>query len=73
MGRMNVRLEALPFVLDLPAPNGLLVLDDLHKPEYAPSAIEQCHRAGFEVCVLRIVTLDVIGRYAGLVYRPRRG
>lgn len=71
MGRMNVRLETLPRVLDLPAPDGLLVLDDLHKQEYSPGAFDHCHRAGFEVCMLRSATLDVIGRYAGLVYRPR--
>lgn len=70
MGRMTVRLETLPRVLDFIAPDGLLVLDDLHKPEYASAAIEHCRRAGFEICALRTTTLDLIGRYAGLGFRP---
>lgn len=72
MGRMNVRLETLPRVLDLTATDGLVVLDDMHKPEYAPEAIERCRGAGFEVCGLRAMTLDVMGRYAAVSFRPRR-
>ena len=44
MGRMNLRLEAVPRVLDLVAPDGLLVLDDLQKQEYAHGANEQCQQ-----------------------------
>lgn len=72
MGRMNTRLETLPRVLALVATEGLVVLDDMHKPEYGPDATQRCRDAGFEVCNLRAATLDSFGRYAGLGFRPRQ-
>ncbi len=64
MGRMKLRLEALPRALALSARDGLLVLDDMHRPEYAMGVVEHCHRAGFDLCSLRAFTLDRFGRYA---------
>lgn len=71
MGRMNTRLETLPRVLGLTNADGLVVLDDMHKPEYAPHALERCSGAGFVVCPLPTTTLDSMGRYAAFAFRPR--
>lgn len=73
LGGMDLRLEALPRVLALAAPGGLVVLDDMHKPHYAPHAIECCHSAGFEIRSLRALTLDQFGRHACLAFHSRRG
>ncbi len=70
MGRMNTRLDTLPRVLGLANADGLVVLDDMHKPEYAPYAAERCSSAGFEVCPLRTITLDTMGRYAAFAFCP---
>jgi hypothetical protein len=47
-----------------------VVLDDAHKPEYAPDAAERCFSAGFDVCPPRTITLDTMGRYAAFAFRP---
>lgn len=71
MGRMNTRLDTLPRVLGLARADGLVVLDDMHKTEYAPHAVERCSSAGFVVCPLPGMTLDPMGRYAAFAFRPR--
>jgi predicted O-methyltransferase YrrM len=73
MGRMALRLEALPAVLSLVSANGLLVLDDMHKPEYAPGALARCRESGFEHCSLRTLTLDGFGRHASVAFRATGG
>lgn len=71
MGRIALRLAALPHALALAAVDGIVLIDDMHEPEYAARAVECCHDAGFEICSLRALTLDEFGRYAGAAFRPR--
>ena len=70
MGRLELRLAALPRALALAAAEGIVVLDDMHEPEYAARAVACCKGAGFEICSLRALTLDEFGRYAGVAFRP---
>lgn len=71
MGRLELRLAALPRALALAAADGIVILDDMHEPEYAARAVACCQDAGFEICSLRALTLDEFGRYAGAAFRPR--
>lgn len=73
MGRIELRVEALPRALALASDDGLVVLDDMNSPEYARAAGERCRAAGFDLCSLRPITYDSIGRYASLAFRPRAG
>jgi predicted O-methyltransferase YrrM len=73
MGRIQLRIEALPQALALAAADGLVVLDDMNSPEYARAARERCRAAGFDLCSVRPITFDSIGRYAGVAFRPRAG
>ncbi len=71
IGRLPLRLNVLPRALGVAAANGLIVLDDMHTPAYAPAAIECCRDVGFEVCSARAITLDQYGRYACLAFGRR--
>ena len=51
-------------------PRQPVVLDDMHKSEYAPYSAERCFSAGFSVCPPRTITLDTMGRYAAFAFRP---
>lgn len=73
LGTMRVRAATLPRVLELAAPDGIVVLDDLH-PKGAPYcdiAPEACRRAGRTLYSLRPLSFDAIGRFAGIAI-PRR-
>lgn len=69
LGNMSVRAATLPRVLELTAPDGLLVLDDMHHPEagsYGATAPETCRRAGRKLLPVRLLTLDEYGRFAAV-------
>lgn len=72
LGNMSVRAATLPRVLELTAPDGLLVLDDIHPPNdpkvapYRATAPETCRRAGRRLLPVRLLTLDEHGRFAGI-------
>jgi len=69
LGSMAVREAALPRVLELTAPRGLLILDDIDHPKarrYHELAPEICRRAGRRFVLARTLTLDGYGRYAAM-------
>lgn len=66
MGRMALRLKSLDTVFSCRAPAGLIVLDDMHRPEYASDALAKCRARSLEVLSLRKLTIDQFGRYACL-------
>jgi len=66
LGRMPRRSTTVEFAVTCLAPNGVLVLDDMHKPHYASQAEAVCARAGLRVFSLRSYTLDRFGRFACL-------
>jgi predicted O-methyltransferase YrrM len=67
MGFMDVRLKTLEQVLDLAAPGGWVVLDDMHKAEYRAAALAVLERRRLEHWSLKALTRDRLTRYAYLV------
>jgi len=65
-GSVNVRVGALSEILGYCAPSGMVVLDDLHKPDYEQLAMRACHASGFRLCYMENETTDQFGRFAGL-------
>jgi predicted O-methyltransferase YrrM len=69
LGNMSVRAATLRRVLELTAPDGLLVLDDIHDPKggsYHATAAATCRRADRRLLPVRPLTLDEYGRFAGI-------
>jgi predicted O-methyltransferase YrrM len=66
LGNMSVRAATLPQALELTAPEGLLVLDDVHNASYGASAPAVCRRAGRRFLPARLLTLDQYGRFAAV-------
>jgi len=68
LGNMSTRTLCLPEVAERVAPGGLLILDDMHKPEYAPHALHHL-REGWTSSSLVTLTHDALGRYAYIARR----
>ena len=67
MGSMEFRAETLQKVLDLVRPGGLVILDDMHKPEFREYALTALVDAGMDHYSLKALTRDSLTRYAYLV------
>jgi predicted O-methyltransferase YrrM len=63
----TMRGEVLPQVLDLSSPQGLVVLDDIHKQPYATRVEAELERRSCAHLSLRSYTRDRFGRFALLV------
>jgi hypothetical protein len=68
MGDPTTRIPALPTMTRRLAPDGLLILDDMHKPHYYPHALRIL---GDDWIVESIVdlSLDSLGRFAYVAKR----
>ncbi len=66
LGSMQLRAEALGFVLGLRDKSGLVVLDDIHKHAYRRTAMAGVKQAGLSFYSSRQFTHDGIGRYAAI-------
>ncbi len=66
LGTTKVRGETLGQVLGLVHAEGLVILDDMHKPEYEPLAKQIVRDSHFALYSLRDYTLDEFGRYASI-------
>ena len=66
LGDMPLRAASLEFILGLRADTGWVILDDMHKGNYAPFAETVCAAAGLQLYPLRDLTLDRYGRFACL-------
>jgi len=72
LGSMAVREATLPRVLGMAAPDGIVILDDLHPKKegaYRDVAPAACRRAGRTLHLLRALTGDSFGRFAGIAIR----
>ena len=69
LGSMSTRLRTLPFVLNQSRAGGIIVLDDMHKEEYAPDALRVLIAGKFEWFNARPYTLDRYGRHAWVASR----
>jgi predicted O-methyltransferase YrrM len=67
LGTIDLRIASLDTVLSLPRPGGLIILDDVHFPNYAQGAAEVLARRGFYSHSLASSTRDRYGRYSWLV------
>jgi predicted O-methyltransferase YrrM len=66
LGSMETRAATLPAVLKLRAPEGIVVLDDVHKRAYRPRAMLEVERAGLEYISAGRLTHDAFGRAAAI-------
>ena len=64
MGSIAFRAQTLPKVLTMRTPNGVVVLDDVHKRAYRPFAMSETRRAGLEYLSATRWTKDAFGRAA---------
>jgi predicted O-methyltransferase YrrM len=69
MGNMATRGFALPTILSGLTPQGVLVLDDMHKRRYRNRAHRETARDGWQVFSARSCTLDAIGRFSEIAIR----
>lgn len=66
-GRLE-RLERLLTVLiPLSSPNGIIILDDIHKPNYLKAVIQLSKHLNCRLYNLRFYTLDSYGRHSALL------
>jgi len=65
-GTLDVRVEVLSEALGYCVPSGMVVLDDLHKPDYEQLALRACNASGFRLVYMESETTDQFGRFAGL-------
>jgi predicted O-methyltransferase YrrM len=70
-GSMTFRAETLDAALDLAAPAGLVVLDDVHKSDYRAVVLERLAARGLSFLSLRDALRDRYGRYAYAVFARR--
>lgn len=73
LGDMETRVASIDKVIKMLAPNGILLLDDMHKQVYAAYARRLLASHSFEVLSLERFTRDRIGRYAALAIPPSLG
>lgn len=69
MGFMDTRFETLDQVVNLAKPGGLVILDDMHKPDYRQKALRSLGARGLEALSLRRLTHDGLTRFAYLLRR----
>jgi predicted O-methyltransferase YrrM len=66
LGNMLVREQSLPVALNRVSPGGMVILDDMHKQDYAVAAQQIVRAAGFTLVPLRETTRDQYDRHACL-------
>jgi len=69
LGSMTSRAHRLPDVLNRLADNGVLVLDDMHKEEYAPAVERVLGGDRWQYLDPRPLSVDRYGRFCGVVVR----
>jgi predicted O-methyltransferase YrrM len=69
LGRMELRVESLPFVLSLQSPAGIVVLDDMHKKPYRTMIKQEIENKNLSLHSARKFTLDKFGRFSQIAIR----
>ena len=69
MGFMDTRLRTLHEAIGLARPGAVVVLDDMHKPDYRRQALEQLDARGQHPYSMKLLTRDSLTRYAYLMVR----
>jgi hypothetical protein len=66
---VEVRINHVSMLLSKLSANGILILDDMHKPDYRIEVLKKLQTQPFNVYDLRADTLDSFGRYSMIVLR----
>lgn len=66
---VEVRINYVSTLLSKLAPNGILILDDMHKPDYRIEVLKTLGPEPVHIYDLRKHTLDSFGRYSMIVTR----
>lgn len=61
---VEVRINYVQRVLDATANSGVLILDDVHKPDYLYQVLDELKQKSISIYDLKPVTLDFYNRYA---------
>ncbi|HCH64619.1 MAG TPA: hypothetical protein DFR83_17565 [Deltaproteobacteria bacterium] len=64
LGFMDTRFEVLDTVVGLARPGGLVLLDDMHKPDFRDKALAHLEAAGLTAYSLKRITRDRLTRFA---------
>ena len=64
LGFMDTRFEVLDTVVGLARPGGLVLLDDMHKPDFRDKALTHLEAKGLAAYSLKRITRDRLTRFA---------
>lgn len=64
LGFMHTRFEVLDTAVGLARPGGLVLLDDMHKPDFRDKALAHLEAQGFAAYSLKKLTRDKLTRFA---------
>ena len=61
---VDIRLNYSERIMEISKPNGLVIFDDVHKPEYLFPLLSRLSKLKIKVFSLKAVTFDPFGRYS---------
>ena len=69
MNFVEVRINYVELVVERLSKNGLVIMDDVHKPDYRLALLEKLSGMNVSTYTVKPVTLDSYGRYAFAVIK----
>lgn len=72
LGTTTLRLKSVDVLINTISPQGIMILDDMHKPHYPKLISNKLEEAGFSVLSARNLTLDPLGRFASVAIRGKQ-
>ncbi len=69
MNFVEIRIQYVDLILQATKQNGLIIMDDVHKPDYRYALLKKLKGKTFEKFTLKDVTLDSFGRFAFAVLK----
>lgn len=66
---VEVRINYLELVINAAKRNGLIIMDDVHKPDYQHALLKKLERMQVRNYNLKPITIDLYGRYAFAVQK----
>ena len=70
LGFMDTRYRVLDDAIGLARPGGLVLLDDMHKPDFRDQALARLESQGLTPYSLKTLTRDKLTRFAYILKRP---